>query len=122
MPTYTFDCTACGVGGQEHVMSMARYTELLDEVPCPSGYRFPEIECSNCKETEVLTRDPAADWGTSYTERPMTWGDTTPLEGQGGYSRERQKILDANGLRQKDGARRGPRKRRHYDRSRVSTG
>ena len=123
MPEYTFMCRDCG-GSQSEFMSPARYAESVADIG-HDGMRSAVrgvVVCVGCRGHN-LARDLLADVGSTYTERPMYWGDTTPesVRGRGGYSRERKKILAAAGLRQKEPGRR-KRKNTHVRPDRVTIG
>ena len=111
MPIYTFRCDDCD-GATE------RFFYYDDYLLAREG-GFPGLACKRC-ESKALTRDTVTDMRTQYTERNLEYGDTVPEEvaGQGGYSRERKKLLKEAKLVEKGDL---PRRRKPYSRLITAT-
>lgn len=93
MPAYSFLCPVCGKPST-HVFTVAEFSDHAEE-------QYSSVSCEACGHMGLL-RDFAADVRTQYTEKQQFWDDTAPdeLAGKGGFSRDREKILKANGVRQ----------------------
>jgi len=93
MPAYSFRCRSCDAQFLL-VATVAEYSGHAET-------SYAAVACEACGNLGPI-RDFAADVASQYTEKQQFWDDTAPeeVEGKGGFSRERDRILRANGLRQ----------------------
>tara|TARA_R110000824_G_scaffold364689_3_gene553075 strand:+ start:6853 stop:7248 length:396 start_codon:yes stop_codon:yes gene_type:complete len=98
MPAYTFDCSKCKTSG-EFILTYTSYCEERES-------SFSEMKCRSCGKAGSLVRNAIADMKSQYTEKQQFYDDTMPKEvaGQGGYSRERKRLLKSARLVEKGDA------------------